>query len=67
MNNKNRLKEGRFFQKLTQIHLSRLSGINPTRISLLENGWIQPRGDEIIKLSEILKLKPDEIFSGGMK
>jgi transcriptional regulator with XRE-family HTH domain len=60
--NKNRLKEARFFQGLTQFRLGRLASINSTKLSLLENGDVDPSEDEKIRLSRALGMKPSELF-----
>jgi len=58
----NKLREARFFKRFTQIRLGRLTEINPTRISLLENGLVDIRPEEREKLASILEWEPDELF-----
>lgn len=50
------LRMERLRRRLTQYDLSRLAGIRPDKISLLENGKIEPRGDELQRWSKALGL-----------
>lgn len=43
--------------KLTQLELSRLTGIRNTKICLIERGYLRPSKPEIRKLQKVLKIK----------
>ena len=58
----NRLREIRVVKRVTQFQLRIVTGIHPSKISLIENGFVQPRGDEVKKLSKALGVSPEEIF-----
>lgn len=58
----NRLREERVIRRITQIKVALATGINPSKISLIENGYIQPRDDEKAKLSNALGVSPETIF-----
>jgi transcriptional regulator with XRE-family HTH domain len=60
----NKLREVRVVQRVTQYQLRVITGIHPSKISLIENGFVEPREDEIKKLSTALGVKPEEIFPG---
>jgi len=48
--------------KITQFGLSKISGVHPSRISLLENNQTTPTKNEINRISEALGVVPEEIF-----
>ena len=61
----NRLKEARFKTGKTQIQLFRDTGIWPSRISYIENGYMNPTEEEKSKLAnalgiEVAKVVPEE-------
>ena len=56
------LKEKRFFSELTIYDLSKKTGIDPARISLMERGYKIPREDEKEKISTALNCEMTEIF-----
>ena len=58
------LRKIRFEQRVTQIDLMVKTGIWPSRISLLENGYLQPKPDEKEKLARALGVKIEELFEG---
>lgn len=58
----NRLREKRVVKRITQFKLRLATGIHQSRISLIENGLVQPRADEINRLAEALDLEPEELF-----
>lgn len=67
MNNK--LRETRVVKRISQFQLRVQTGIHQSKISLIENGLIEPREDEKKKLSRALGVTPQEIFlipHGGM-
>ncbi len=58
----NRLREVRVVKKISQFQLRLLTGIHQSKISMIENGLVQARGDEQEKLSRALGVRPEEIF-----
>ena len=61
--NQNRLRELRFEKRITQWKLAILSGVQQSRISLFENGFVILREDEAKKIAKALSVKPSE-FGG---
>jgi len=59
----NRLRDVRVLKRVTQFQLRLQTGINATKISFIENGLVEPREDEVKKLSKALGVRPEEIFS----
>ena len=59
----NRLRDVRVLKRVTQFQLRLQTGINATKISFIENGLIQPKEDEVKRLSKALGVRPEEIFS----
>ncbi len=57
-----RLRVIRAERKLSQILLSIQSGVHASKISLIENGLVKPREDEIKKISKVLGMEAEEIF-----
>ncbi len=62
----NQLKVLRAIKRITQFKLSLKSGILQSRLSLLENGLIEPRADEKEKLAKALGVSVKEIFPGNV-
>ena len=58
----NKLREVRVCKRITQYRLANASGVNPSKISLIENGLVQPRLHEIARLAQGLNVKPSDIF-----
>ena len=58
----NRLKEIRFKKCKTQIQLFKDTGIWPSRVSYIENGYMEAKEAEKIKLSKALGVKKDWLF-----
>lgn len=58
----NNLREIRFKKRLNQYRLALLTEVHQSRISLIENDLIQPRDDEMRKLSKALGVEPSELF-----
>lgn len=56
-----KLREARFFTKVSQWELQRRTGVFQSRISVIENGYVAPREEEKIKLAKALGLKPEQI------
>ena len=50
------LKMARMSKGISQLQLSELTGINNSKLSMLENGWRQPTPFEIQKIERVLKV-----------
>ena len=61
----NKLKEARFFKSITQPLLALKTGIQQSRLSLIENELVTPRGEEKQKIAKALGLKEEDIFKEG--
>ena len=59
----NKLREKRVVKRITQFQLRVSTGIHQSKISMIENGLIEPRDDEKKKLAKALGMKPEEIWS----
>ena len=59
----NKLKEFRFFKKVTQPALALKTNIQQSRISLIENGLVVPSEVEKGKIAEALDVKVEELFA----
>lgn len=55
------LKEARFKAGLTQWELANRSGVNPSKISLIERGHVAPRRFELTALAEALRVSPESV------
>jgi transcriptional regulator with XRE-family HTH domain len=60
----NRLRDVRVLKRITQIQLRLSTGINQSKISLIENGYVKPREDEKKRLARVLGVEPQDIFPG---
>ena len=58
----NRVKEARFKKGKTQIQLFKETGMWPSRISYIENGYMKPSKKEKKKLTNALHVKVDWLF-----
>jgi transcriptional regulator with XRE-family HTH domain len=58
----NKLREARFTKRIRQIQLQSLTGINQARISVIENGYVEPRDDEKKKLAKGLGVTTEDLF-----
>jgi transcriptional regulator with XRE-family HTH domain len=58
----NRLREARVLKRITQFQLRLSTGIHQSKISMIENGFIEPRSDERQRLAKALGVKQEEIF-----
>ena len=58
----NKLKEARFQNNLSQWMLSIKTGISQTKISLIENAFVEPSEAEKKKLAKALGKRIDELF-----
>jgi len=58
----NRLREVRVVKRVTQFQLRLDTGIHQSKISLIENGLMQPRDDEKKCLSKALGVTPQDLF-----
>ena len=61
----NKLREIRVVKRITQFQLRVATGIHQSKISMIENGLIEPREDEKKRLSKALGVKQEELFSNG--
>jgi DNA-binding XRE family transcriptional regulator len=61
----NRLREVRFLKRMSQWNLAILLGVHQSRISLLENGYVEPREDERKKIAKALGVRMEEIWRGN--
>lgn len=57
-----RLRVLRAEHDLTQLRTAALAKINPGRLSLIENGHIEPNPDERIRIARVFKLPVHEVF-----
>jgi transcriptional regulator with XRE-family HTH domain len=62
----NRLREIRVVKRITQFQLRLITGIHQSRTSLIENNFIEPRGDEKQRLAKALGVSVEEIFPGNV-
>ena len=56
------LKEIRARQMITQMDLAIMTGINHTKISLFERGYLRPNKEELHLLSRALEVQPDTLM-----
>ena len=54
-----RLKDAMFVREITQYDLYRMTGIDQSRISYIEGGYISPGEDEKQKIEEAIGIKID--------
>ena len=59
----NRLREVRVIKRITQFQLRVQTGIHQSKISLLENGLVNPREDEQRRLAKVLGVRVSDIWS----
>jgi len=57
------LKIARLLSEKRQIDVHNEVGIWPARLSMIENGLLRPRKDEIESLAKVYKTTPDELYS----
>ena len=58
----NELKRIRIDRELSQVELSRMSKVHPSRISVIESGSGVPTENEVRRISEALGVVPAELF-----
>lgn len=58
----NRLREIRVVKRVSQFKLRLSTGIHQSKISLIENGLVEPTEDEKKKLGKALNVKANEIW-----
>ncbi len=58
----NKLKKTRFRKGKTQIQLYKKTGIWPSKISYIENAYMEPTGKEKNKLARALDVEVDWLF-----
>ncbi len=56
------IQEERKAKKISQEKLSKLTGLDRTFISLIENGKRNPTFSTIVKISSALEISPSELF-----
>mgnify|MGYP001087848179 CR=1 FL=1 len=56
------LREARVVRRITQFQLRIATGIHQSKISMIENGLIEPREDEKQRLANALGVKPEMIW-----
>lgn len=56
------LKKQRLLKGLTQIHVSKKTGIHHSTLSLIENGWQKPTADQILRLVKALEIDKEILF-----
>jgi len=57
-----RMREKRFYAQLSIYEMSKKTGIDPGRISLIERGYKVPRDDEKHKIAKALSVRVEELF-----
>ena len=65
MNVKGSLRIFRVLSSMTQVQAGKATGIKPSRISLIENGLVEPRPDEKERLAKALGVTPEAIWRGS--
>ena len=63
----NKLRDVRVLKRVTQFQLRLLTGINQSKISLIENGYVEPCWDEKKHLAKALGVNAEEIFPADQK
>jgi len=63
----NKLRETRVVKRVTQFQLRIATGIHQSKISMIENGLIEPREDEKKRLAKALGVRVEEIWGSNMK
>lgn len=58
----NRVREIRVVKRITQFQLRLNTGIHQSKISMIENGLVEPREDEKQRLTKALHVKSEELF-----
>jgi transcriptional regulator with XRE-family HTH domain len=61
----NNLKKIRHDKKLSQLKLAFLTGIGPSEISRIENGWIKPYPGWRKRLADALGVTEHQLFPNG--
>jgi DNA-binding XRE family transcriptional regulator len=60
----NKLKEVRFFKRVSQPLLALITGLQQSRISLIENELVTPRDEEKKKIAKALHAGIEDVFPG---
>ena len=58
----NQLRKTRTLKELNQFQLRIATGIHQSRISHIENGYVEPRDDEKERLAKALKTPVEKLF-----
>jgi transcriptional regulator with XRE-family HTH domain len=58
----NRLREVRVVKRITQFQLRLCTGIHQSKVSMIENGLVEPREDEKKRLEKALHVMPEQLW-----
>lgn len=50
------LKSKRIKTRLKQLEVAKLTGIDHSRLSLIENGWVDPKPEELRKIEAVISI-----------
>lgn len=62
-----RIKSARIGKGLTQPEAAKLFGVSKGTVSMWENGLTKPKGENLMRLSEVLGLSPLHLVDGGVQ
>ena len=65
--NRNRLKVVRAERNMTQFKLALLAGVTQSRLSYFENSLVKPTEEEKLRISKVLRVRPEDIWGGTME
>lgn len=57
-----RLKTVLLERGIRQIEMAKTINLDPSRLSKIVNGWLEPKAEEINAIAEFLGMPADEIF-----
>jgi len=58
----NKIKKRRLELEFTQYEVEKLTGINQSKLSLIEAGYREPTAEEKKKIAKVLKAETQELF-----
>ena len=61
----NKIKKRRLEFEFTQYDLEKLTGINQSKLSLIEAGYREPTAEEKKKIAKVLRAEAQELFKSG--
>ena len=61
----NKIKRRRLELEFTQYQLEKLTGINQSKLSLIEAGYREPTVEEKKKIAKVLKIEAQELFGSN--